>query len=53
VLTTVNLIKDKRNQVYRLDIRCDKRGKKRGEGSDVNGLDGDGSSSISDPLRST
>jgi hypothetical protein len=24
-LTTANLIKDKRNQVYKLDTRCDKR----------------------------
>jgi hypothetical protein len=31
-LTTANLIKDKRNQMYRLDIRYNKRGKKRGEG---------------------
>ena len=31
-LTRANLIRDKRKEVRRLDLRCDKGGKKRGEG---------------------
>jgi FAR1 DNA-binding domain len=31
-LTRANLIRDKRKQVRRLDLRCDKGGKQRGEG---------------------